>query len=176
MFCNNCGSELNNGEKFCPNCGAPVVMGGRTMNTAAGGTTIPADRSMAEAGFNAAREQLMEGYKERCFEKLISMERTGMIIWLVIAILQILTLVGIIAGAWNLYACYTTKKHIDNIVQNRPAGLYDYYKNQKTALIITCIINLLLGAVIGVIGVIYDFIIRDYVLSNKAAFKETLNK
>ena len=24
MFCQNCGSELNNTDKFCPNCGAPV--------------------------------------------------------------------------------------------------------------------------------------------------------
>ena len=24
MFCSNCGTELSDGEKFCPNCGAPV--------------------------------------------------------------------------------------------------------------------------------------------------------
>ena len=26
MFCGNCGTQMNNGEKFCPNCGAPVAV------------------------------------------------------------------------------------------------------------------------------------------------------
>ena len=30
MFCSNCGTQLNDGEKFCPNCGAPV--GGNVEN------------------------------------------------------------------------------------------------------------------------------------------------
>ena len=170
MFCNNCGAELKNGEKFCPNCGASVIMDGRSINAVTDNAGIPEDRRMMDAGFDVARNQEMEEYRDRCFKKLISMERIGMIIWIIIAVIQILTVFGCVAGGWNLYACYRTKKHIDYIKKNRPAGLYDYYKSQKSSLIIMFLINLFLGAVIGIIGVIYDFIIRHYVISHKDAF------
>lgn len=31
MFCNNCGVQINEGEKFCKKCGAPVSTQGPTM-------------------------------------------------------------------------------------------------------------------------------------------------
>ena len=39
MFCNSCGSPINDGQKFCANCGAPVVQAPiaqpQVMNTSA---------------------------------------------------------------------------------------------------------------------------------------------
>ena len=32
MFCSNCGTQINDGEKFCPNCGAPVHAEAQNVN------------------------------------------------------------------------------------------------------------------------------------------------
>ena len=35
MFCKNCGTQLDDNQKFCPKCGAPVQQGGRNAGAAA---------------------------------------------------------------------------------------------------------------------------------------------
>ena len=99
-------------------------------------------------------------------------EKISAIIWLVIGILQCLTGVGIIAGAWNIYAAYTTYKRSSQVLTPWQ-GIVQFYEKWMTNIIIAIVINLIVGGVVGVAGALYDmFMIRQYVLENKAVFEE----
>lgn len=116
--------------------------------------------------------------------KVATMVTVSAVIWLVIAIYQIfvglLLLVfgvGIAAlgcGAWNIYACINNFKHA-NQVRNcsnsvRGRAIVNSYDTGLTSTIIFLFVNLFLGGGLGVIGAIYDLILRSYVLKNKAYF------
>jgi hypothetical protein len=51
--------------------------------------------------------------------------------------------------------------------------MVEQYDKSLTGIIISIVINLILGGIIGVAGALYDmFMIRGYVLENKAVFEE----
>ena len=90
------------------------------------------------------------------------------IFWLVLAIIQICTLVGIIAGLWNLFAAFS-RFSCEKQVRARSPGVVAVFE-PLTGLVIIGIINLLFGGVIGIIFVIFDYIIREKVLINAHVF------
>lgn len=99
-------------------------------------------------------------------------EKTAGIIWLVIGILQCLSCVAIICGAWNIYAATTRFKQAQSVL-NPWKGIVATYDAWQKNIIIGIVINVLFGGVIGVAGSLYDFLaVRDYVLSNKKVFEE----
>ena len=51
MFCENCGTQLGDGEKFCPNCGAPVKGAGNEEIKG-----FSADSAAQNAGFAGANQ------------------------------------------------------------------------------------------------------------------------
>ncbi len=104
------------------------------------------------------------------------------IIWLVIAIYQIL--VGLVflifgvgiatlaCGGWNIYACIKNLKHADYVrkCDNPYAGaaIVNAYENSLGSNIIFLVVNLILGGGLGVIGAIFDLFLRSYVLKHRA--------
>lgn len=113
---------------------------------------------------------LRESADEATVRRIAEYERISAIVWTVIAAVQILTLVGIIAGLWNLYAAWTRFRIVPHIqARNRevPAAF-----ESITGLVIIGLINLFLGGVIGVIGVVLDFVVRDHVLKNRHLFDQ----
>lgn len=104
------------------------------------------------------------------------------VIWLVISIFQILVGlvllvfgVGVVTlgcGCWNIYACIRNFKHA-NYVRNcndpyQGAFIVKSYEDSWGTILLCLLINLFLGGGIGVIGAIYDFILRSYVLKHRA--------
>ena len=104
------------------------------------------------------------------------------VIWLVISIFQILVGlvllvfgVGVVTlgcGCWNIYACIRNFKHA-NYVRNcndpyQGAFIVKSYEDSWVSILLCLLINLFLGGGIGVIGAIYDFILRSYVLKHRA--------
>lgn len=109
-----------------------------------------------------------EGADEATVRRIAEYERISAIVWTVIAAIQILTLVGIIAGLWNLYAAWTRFRIAPHIrARNRevPAAF-----ESINGLVIIGVINLFLGGIVGVVGVILDFVVRDHVLKNRHLF------
>lgn len=105
---------------------------------------------------------------EATVRRIAEYERISAIVWAVIAVVQILSVVAIVAGAWNLYAAWTRHRivpHIQARNQAVPAAF-----ESITGLVIIGLINLFLGGVIGVIGVVFDFVVRDHVLKNRHLF------
>ncbi|MBQ7962685.1 MAG: hypothetical protein IJ289_08820 [Clostridia bacterium] len=104
------------------------------------------------------------------YKTLIDKEKVAFIIWLVIGIVQCITLVAVFAGAWNIYCAIQTNNRCKSL-ESYPRGVCEMYDRQQTNLIIALVINLLVGGCIGIAGVIYDFITRDYVLKNREYFQ-----
>jgi len=91
------------------------------------------------------------------------------IVWLIIGALQIVGLVTIIAGVWNIIVAISrlnASTRVLNFDKNIPRQF-----ESMSGLIIVLIVNLFLGGIIGVIVVIFDFIIRDKILSNRHIFE-----
>ncbi len=99
-------------------------------------------------------------------------EQIAAIIWLVIGIMQILSIVCILAGTWNVYAAYTRFTQ-SKAVLTPWVGIVNSYENSLTSSIISIVINLVFGGVIGVAGGLYDiFMVRGYVLENKDVYEQ----
>jgi uncharacterized membrane protein len=94
------------------------------------------------------------------------------ILWLIIGIIQVISLAGVICGAWNIYCAYCRFKQSKAVLTPYP-GLVQSYDKWMTNIIVSIVINVLLGGVIGVAAAIFDLLaIRGYVLENKQTFEE----
>lgn len=111
----------------------------------------------------------LDGIKENAIiNKIADCQKISNILWLIISIIQILSIICIIAGIWNLVAVicsWKTPKKILHMDKDIPS----YYEG-VAGLIIAAIVNFLLGGLIGVILIGFDFYIRHLVLANKHLF------
>lgn len=109
---------------------------------------------------------------EEDMKKLHTLSRkihTQSVIWVIIAVFQIISIVGILVGIYNLTVSIRNMDYSKKILQ-RPVGIYRSFE-PVTGYIVVLLINLFFGAFIGVIGSLYDiFGVRSYVMSNKDAF------
>jgi hypothetical protein len=97
--------------------------------------------------------------------------RISGILWIVLGSIQVLSIVGAIAGAWNIFAGITRLQAATRISNRDPKVPGEF--NGITGLVSIGIINLLLGGVIGLLFVAFDFVIRDKILSNPGLFAAT---
>ncbi|MBR2013636.1 MAG: zinc-ribbon domain-containing protein [Clostridia bacterium] len=158
MFCPKCGKEVPENQKFCPQCGNNLASPGGAL-----------------------------------IEGLIKKIKLDSYVWFGIAALQV------IIGLYNLYVGFTlnsfylngttniisgvivlviaavnainSKKGLDYCkeIPTSPVGIVAKYK-PITGLIITLVYNLFLGGYIGVVGSIFGFLTRKYVLDHEAEF------
>ena len=105
---------------------------------------------------------------ESTVRRIADYERISGILWIVLGVLQILTIFGAIAGIWNLFAG-GSRISMARLVQRRDPRVPAAFAGVGQ-LIVIAILNLLLGGVIGIIFVIFDCIIRDKVLANRHLF------
>jgi hypothetical protein len=87
---------------------------------------------------------------------------------MVLGCIQVVTVIGIFAGVWNLFAGYSKIKAVPQI-RARDSSVPNMFEG-ITQLIIIGLINVIAGGVIGIIFVVFDYIIRDKVLTNKHLF------
>lgn len=102
--------------------------------------------------------------------RIADYERISGILWIVLGIIQICTIVGIIAGVWNVFAGFSRRKMVP-LIQARNPCVPTSYRNGLTMLIVIAVINFLLGGVIGIAFVAFDFYIRDLVMKNSVLFE-----
>jgi hypothetical protein len=77
-------------------------------------------------------------------------------------------IVTIIAGVWNVIAAWSRFK-VSPMIRQRDSRVPAFYEG-ITQLVIIGVINLLFGGVIGVLFVVFDFVIRDMVLNHQHLF------
>lgn len=100
--------------------------------------------------------------------RLAGYERTSAIIWLLISIIQIMSIYLMIAGVWNLFAAMSFFK-LEKKILNRDADVPQIYES-ITELIIIAIINILFGGIFGIILVGFNFWIRSEILAHRDIF------
>ena len=74
------------------------------------------------------------------------------------------------AGVWNIINAIVSLRNVKNI-QPGNAAVVPYFDGRKVWLIVLAVVNLVLGGVVGVLLVLFEWYLRDYVLRNRSAFE-----
>ena len=88
--------------------------------------------------------------------------------WIGLGCLQILTVAGAIAGVWNIIAGVSRLRIAPRITAGDATIPAEF--EGIVGLFLIGVLNLFLGGVIGIIGVVADAYIRDRVLKNRHLF------
>lgn len=149
-YCQDCGTQLVDGARFCPNCGKPSVQ---------------------EHG--STRQDLIDKLSSRLKTNGIIWAAIAIIqiIWGLSGLWNLL-----IVGVLNIICSVTNIKNSKRILINQN-GIVQAYEPIASA-IITLAYNLIVGGVIGVVGSIYYLIfVRGLIMENKSRFlaMETTN-
>jgi len=115
---------------------------------------------------------------QETIDTIKSLELASAAVWSLIAAVQILLSIWLegplsfmfIAGIWNIFAAIS-RFNLAKRIQERRKSVVTTYES-VTQLVIIAIVNLVVGAVIGALWVIIDFIIRDKVLRNRHLFDQ----
>jgi hypothetical protein len=101
-------------------------------------------------------------------EKVKRCELISGLLWLVIGAVQVFLVYTAAAGVWNVINAIRLRS-VGNIRVGNPE-VVPWYENRRTSLIVFAVVNLVLGGVVGVALVAFDWWVRDYVIKNKTAF------
>ena len=106
--------------------------------------------------------------EDTIINRLADYEKASGIMWIILGIIQCITIIGIIAGLWNIFAGWSRIKVSRKITErlNTVPKIFE----KMTGLIVIGVINLLLGGIIGLLFVAFDFFIRDKVLNSRTLF------
>jgi hypothetical protein len=150
-YCPACGTQTTDGAQFCGSCGTSVALLSGRIDAAA---HLQPSRSW--------------GYDDQAIRRIADYERISATLWLILGVIQILMIVTIIAGVWNVIAAWSRFK-VSPMIRQRDSRVPAFYEG-ITQLVIIGVINLLFGGVIGVLFVVFDFVIRDMVLNHQHLF------
>lgn len=116
----------------------------------------------------------------RTFNQLLGKMRTSATIWTIIGLIQLVCglftiifgygLATIIIGIWNLVQSGRVRKAAKRFSED-PRGIVAYIDAQSSG-ILALIINLVLGAIIGIVGSIYDISTHNFALANRSELME----
>ncbi|HEY4371507.1 MAG TPA: zinc ribbon domain-containing protein, partial [Burkholderiales bacterium] len=163
MFCTACGTKASDDASFCQNCGANL---NASEPPQAPHTSIThgAQRSLDDAQRNLIR-------------RLSESERVIGVLWVILGVLQGLSgvfflmlsifpiaVLLVACGMINLY-CGRSKSVLATSMARRESTVPDSFRG-LTGLVVMALFNLLFGAAIGVLLIIWELFIRDKVLSN----------
>lgn len=99
-------------------------------------------------------------------------EVASSVAWIVIGIVQCAMLYTTAAGVWNVVNAILALRNVKNITAHNP-GVVPYFDQRKVWLIVLAVVNLVLGGVVGVVLVLLEWLLRDYVLRNRSAFENS---
>lgn len=178
-FCTKCGKGIVSGSQFCSGCGQAVV-----------GQSAP----QPQQAYQQPQPQQTYQQPPSLLQQLSSKIKTNSIIWIVIACLQFAIglfyivvgfvvydnyenglsyIIGgafvILVGVLNITSASKDFKYSSDVFVN-PVGIVARFQPLGN-LIGTLIYNLLFGGIIGVVGSIYAFVLRNFVLTNTTQFQ-----
>ena len=112
---------------------------------------------------------MLDASEQKLVDKLTSKIRTENIVWIVIAAFQIMSIVGIVCGIYNLIVSISNLD-ASNRIKEHPVGIVSAFEPMSGCIVVLCI-NLFFGAFIGIIGSLYHiFGVRGFVMDHKEDF------
>ncbi|HET8942619.1 MAG TPA: DUF4339 domain-containing protein [Rudaea sp.] len=105
---------------------------------------------------------------DHIIRRLADYEKISAWLWMILGIVQVLTLVAAIAGVWNIFAAYS-RFHVVPRIKARDPEIPTAYE-ELGGIILIGVVNLFVGGVIGVVFAVFDLYVRDKVLSNRHLF------
>lgn len=132
------------------------------------------DKIISREDFDRKKKILLGGDGEagnsnqNLIRQITDYERISGILWIILGVIQICTLLGAIAGIWNIFAG-RSRLRISKHISQRDSNILPVFE-PIGQLIVTGIINVLIGGIIGIALVVFDFYIRKKVLSNAHVF------
>lgn len=115
------------------------------------------------------KRELLTG-AEAVAAKVRRWEIASCVAWIVIGIVQCVLLYTAAAGVWNVVNAILALRNVKNITAHNP-GVVPYFDQRRVWLIVLAVVNLVLGGVVGVVLVLLEWLLRDYVLRNRGAFE-----
>jgi hypothetical protein len=109
-----------------------------------------------------------EGADDALVRGFASYERISGYAWIAIGVLQVLLVLTIIAGAWNIYVGISRGKLASRIEHRDPYVPATF--EPLTGYVISGVLNLVLGGVLGVALVGLDLYVRDQLLKSRHLF------
>ena len=99
MFCGNCGNETNEGNRFCSSCGQA-----QRLDPMSGSFAVPVN---APLGYAPVQGGAWETPEQTLLRRLSEYVTWSGIAWIILGVVQILTLFAALAGVWNIFAGIT---------------------------------------------------------------------
>lgn len=189
QYCSNCGNQTEDGVNFCKNCGA-ALDGGQVANN------MPPNQQGYQQGYQSPYQAYPP--MQDVLQQLSGKIRTQGIIWMIVCIIQYLAgtlyfyaaidyswyggfyvdepvylvmgIFMILVAAVNTVLCVTNFKYSQEILQ-RPIGILNKYM-PVGGIIGMIIYNILFGGLVGIVGAIYAFTVRSFVLTNQMLFAQ----
>ena len=106
--------------------------------------------------------------QDNLIRRVADYERISGIFWIVLGVIQVCMVFTAIAGIWNIFAGVSRRNAAKRIRDRDPNIPAEF--DGIAQLVIIGLINLMLGGVIGVLFIAFDFYIRDLVLTNAHLF------
>ena len=157
LRCGSCGSrfsvefaESGVHTVHCPVCSAPQDITVRA--------NVPKQKAAPATGSAAVAQKV-----RRC-------EVFSGIVWIIVGVIQCCTVYAAAAGVWNIINSIVSLRNVKNITAGNPAVI-PYFEQRKVWLIVLAVVNLILGGVVGILLVLFDWYVRDFVLRNRTAFE-----
>jgi hypothetical protein len=148
VFCRGCAKEIHETAPVCPACGAPQFAVRQAFFLPVAGQPMDSEATLIR---QIAEYEMISGY-----------------IWIALGCVQILSVVAVIAGIWNIFAGRSRIQMSKNI-KTRDLSVPMEFEG-VSGLVVIGVLNVLLGGLIGIIFVGFDFYIRDKVISNSHLF------
>ncbi|MCR4688487.1 MAG: hypothetical protein K5745_02940 [Saccharofermentans sp.] len=96
-------------------------------------------------------------------------------LWMVVGICQIIFgfwyLTPIFFGIWNIINANDRRKMTQSFRRD-PRGLTDSVKSWKDSILLSMLLNFFMGALIGIIGCLYDYSITSYLAKHEAELRQ----
>ena len=180
-YCEKCGNQVNDNAAFCSACGQKRGSVGQQQNTNNYNTNTTYNGNV---GYNSNFNNLNNAHP--LVNELRKKIRTEAIVWIVVASIQVLlffvnlmledilsAFIVLLVAVINFLVC---KKdfEFEKKIATEPVGIIEKYK-PIGGYIGTLIYNLILGGVVGVVGSIFCFVTRSYVMQNEQQCMELEN-
>ena len=157
---------------YCTSCGTAYTVG---LPDAPGTYTVRCPRcaalnsaSVAAPAPTAQAPRTMTAVQ--VVKRVWTLELISCICWIVLGAVQIYFIYTAAAGVWNIVNSIIGLVNLRNIKVGNTL-VVPFYEQKKTMLIVFAVVNLVLGGVIGILLVLLEWYIRDFVLKNRWAFE-----